>query len=254
MPHVHCTARVRVGNIQVEFFEVSGIGLKRVEPSLVRLFLEFQEIEFTQSDSPSGKRGSWLYRPQLDDLVVGMAPDHLLGDARVLREVDLPALVDGGGEEVSLPAKTSTILPLSPGAMIVELFLVGLDLDAAAKAELLIRPGLCLLAVELRAGLDIDPDPELVDDRRDVLAAFADRGRHVLVVDVDHGLGVADHLDIDESFGVPADLPLDLLLGEFPAGPLLGLLLCSAIRGLRRRPDRLGEEDRLADVLHLDLG
>ena len=89
-----------------------------------------------------------------------------------------------------------------------------------------------LLPVELRPGLDVDPDADLVDDGGDVLAALPDRCRDILVVDVDHGLCIADHLDVDEALGVPPDLPLDLLLHEFPAGAFVALLLRGSRSGL----------------------
>src|SRR5208337_5144662 len=151
-----------------------------------------------------------LYRPQLDDLVVRVTLDHLLGNARVLGKVDLAGLVHGSGEEVLFPGKDI----YDPAGLARgndgELFLVGQDLDPAAKVVLLIGLLRGLLPVELRTGFDIDPDTELVDDRGDVLAALADRGGDVLVVDIDHSLRVAEHLDVDKAFGVPPDLALDL--------------------------------------------
>ena len=134
----------------------------------------------------------------------------------------------------SLPANTSTILPLSPGATIVSCFLSVWILIPPPRLILLVGSSAGLLPVELRPGLDVDPGAELVDDRGDVLAALADRGGDVLVVDVDHGFGVADHLDVDKALGVAPDLALDLLLGELPPGPLLALLLRAA-GGLRAR-------------------
>src|SRR5208337_634838 len=123
MPHVHCTARVRVGNVQVEFLEVAGIGLERVEPSLVGLFLEFQEIEFTQSDSPSKERGCPYTGLSLMTSLLAwrriISWAMLEFFARWISPLSLTVAV----KRYSLPAKTSTILPLSPGAMIVSCFL-----------------------------------------------------------------------------------------------------------------------------------
>ena len=124
----------------------------------------------------------------------------------------------------SLPAKTSTIRPLCSGATIVSCFLSVWILIPPPRLNSSSPLGLGLLPVELGAGLDVDPDPDLVDDGRDVLAALADRGRHVLVVDVHHGFRVARHLDVDKAVGVPPDLPLDLLFHELPAGPVVALL------------------------------
>ena len=67
-----------------------------------------------------------------------VAPDHLLRNARVLGEVDLPGLVHGGREEVLLAGKDVHDLPALVGGNDGELLLVGLDLDAAAEVELLV--------------------------------------------------------------------------------------------------------------------
>ena len=105
------------------------------------------------------------------------------------------------------------------------MFFVGLDLDTATQIELRIAfLRLYLLPVKFRTGFYVNPDTDLIHYSGYILTSFANCCRHILVININNGFCITDHLDVNKTFSITPDFALDFFLHEFPTRPIIILL------------------------------